>query len=67
MSRERKHIIIRFAIFAPMLIAMAIGALIISILTIPGWIKSRQMRSKHRKEVAELEDNLSKYRSNLVC
>lgn len=49
-----------------LLIAMAIGALIISILTIPGWIKSRQMRSKHRKEVAELEDNLSKYRSNLI-
>lgn len=49
-----------------LLIAMAIGALIISILTIPGWIKSRQQRSKHRKEVAELEDNLSKYRSNLI-
>ncbi len=49
-----------------LLIAMAIGALIISILTIPGWIKSRQQRNKHRKEVAELEDNLSKYRSNLI-
>lgn len=49
-----------------LLIAIALGALIISILTIPGWIKSRQMRSKHRKEVAELEDNLSKYRSNLI-
>ncbi|MBQ6519531.1 MAG: DUF1049 domain-containing protein [Anaerolineaceae bacterium] len=49
-----------------LLISIAIGALIISILTIPGWLKSRQMRSKHRKEVAELEDNLSKYRSNLI-
>lgn len=49
-----------------LLIAMAIGALIISILTIPGWIRNRQMRSKHRKEMAELEDNLSKYRSNLI-
>lgn len=49
-----------------LLISIAIGALIISILTIPGWIKNRQMRSKHRKEVAELEDNLSKYRSNLI-
>lgn len=49
-----------------LLIAMAVGALIISILTVPGWIKSRQMRNKHRKEVAELEDNLSKYRSNLI-
>lgn len=49
-----------------LLIAMAIGALIISILTIPGWIRNRQIRNKHRKEVAELEDNLSKYRSNLI-
>lgn len=49
-----------------LLIAMAIGALIISILTIPGWIRNRQIRSKHRKEMAELEDNLSKYRSNLI-
>ncbi len=49
-----------------LLIAIALGAFIISILTIPGWMKSRQMRSKHRKEVAELEDNLSKYRSNLI-
>ena len=49
-----------------LLIAMAIGALIISILTIPGWLRSRQQRNKHRKEVAELEDNLSKYRSNLI-
>ena len=49
-----------------LLIAMAIGALIISILTIPGWIRNRQIRNKHSKEVAELEDNLSKYRSNLI-
>lgn len=49
-----------------LLIAIAIGALIISILTVPGWIKNRQMKNKHRKEVAELEDNLSKYRSNLI-
>jgi len=49
-----------------LLISMAIGALIISILTIPGWLRSRQQRNKHRKEVAELEDNLSKYRSNLI-
>lgn len=49
-----------------LLIAMAVGALIISLLTIPGWLKTRQMRSKHRKEMAELEDNLSKYRSNLI-
>ena len=48
------------------LIAIAVGALIISILTVPGWIRNRQLRSKHRKEVAELEDNLSKYRSNLI-
>ena len=49
-----------------LLISMAIGALIISILTLPGWIRNRQLKSKHRKEVAELEDNLSKYRSNLI-
>ena len=49
-----------------LLIAIAVGALIISILTVPGWIRNRQLRSKHRKEVAELEDNLSKYRSNLI-
>ena len=49
-----------------LLIAMAIGAMIISILTVPGWIRSRQVRNKHRKEISELEDNLSKYRSNLI-
>lgn len=49
-----------------LLLAIVLGAVIISILTIPGWIRSRQMRSKHRKEMAELEDNLSKYRSNLI-
>ncbi len=49
-----------------LLIAIVLGAVIISILTIPGWIKTRQMQSKHRKELAELEDNLSKYRSNLI-
>ncbi len=49
-----------------LLIAIALGAFIISILTIPGRMKSRTMNSKHRKEVAELEDNLSKYRSNLI-
>ena len=49
-----------------LLIAIAVGAFIISILTIPGWLKGRKQQSKHRKEVAELEDNLSKYRSNLI-
>ena len=49
-----------------LLISIAVGALIISVLTIPGWLKSRKQIGKHHKEVAELEDNLSKYRSNLI-
>ena len=49
-----------------LLISLAVGALIISVLTIPGWLKSRKQIGRHNKEVAELEDNLSKYRSNLI-
>ena len=49
-----------------LLIAMAVGAIIIAILTIPNWLKTRSQNNKHKKEVAELEDNLSKYRSNLI-
>ena len=49
-----------------LLIAIVIGAFIISLLTIPGAIKNRKSQTKHKKEVAELEDNLSKYRSNLI-
>ena len=37
-----------------LLISIIVGAFIISILTIPGAIKSRQARSRHRKEVADL-------------
>ena len=49
-----------------LLISIIVGAFIISILTIPGAIRSRQLRNRHRKEIADLEDNLSKYRSNLI-
>ncbi len=49
-----------------LLICIVLGAFIISILTIPGALKSRQLLKRHRKEVADLEDNLSKYRSNLI-
>ncbi len=49
-----------------LLISIIVGAFIISILTIPGAIRNRQLRNRHRKEVADLEDNLSKYRSNLI-
>ena len=49
-----------------LLISIIAGAFIISILTIPSAIKNRQARNRHRKEVADLEDNLSKYRSNLI-
>ena len=43
-----------------LLISIIVGAFIISILTIPGAIRSRQLRNRHRKEIADLEDNLSK-------
>lgn len=49
-----------------LLISIVLGAFIISILTIPGAIRNRQLRNKHRREVTDLEDNLSKYRSNLI-
>ena len=49
-----------------LLISIIVGAFIISILTIPGAIRGRQLRTRHRKEIADLEDNLSKYRSNLI-
>ena len=49
-----------------LLISIIVGAFIISILTIPGAIRSRQARNRHRKEIADLDDNLSKYRSNLI-
>lgn len=49
-----------------MLIAIALGAVLISILTIPGWFKSKKISSRHSKEVGELEDSLAKYRTDLI-
>ena len=49
-----------------LLVSMAIGALIVSLLTIPTRFKGRKQTKKFNKETEELEDNLSQYRSNLI-
>lgn len=49
-----------------LLIAVAIGAILISILTIPGWWKNKRAEKRHHKEIVEMEDNLAKYRTDLI-
>lgn len=49
-----------------LLVALTIGAVLTSLLTIPGWFKSKKSKSSHQKEIAELEDSLSKYRTDLI-
>ncbi len=49
-----------------LLIAFLLGALVLGLLSIPGAIRRAQEAKKHRKAVSDLEDNLSKYRSNLI-
>ena len=48
------------------LVAVAIGAIMISILSVPAWFRAQKIKKNHNKEVSELEDSLSKYRSNLI-
>lgn len=49
-----------------LLIALTIGAIITSILTLPGWVKNKRSSSVHRKEVAGMEESLAKYRTDLI-
>ncbi len=49
-----------------LIIALTIGAAITSFLTLPGWFKSKRFRSSHNKEIGELEENLAKYRTDLI-
>ena len=49
-----------------LLIALTIGAILTSLLTIPGWFKSKKSKTRHHKEVVELEDSLAKYRTDLI-
>ena len=49
-----------------LLIAFLLGALVLCLLSIPGAIRHMREDKKHRKIVTDLEDNLSKYRSNLI-
>lgn len=49
-----------------LLIALTVGAIIISILTLPGWFKNKRIKSIHQKELGELEENLAKYRTDLI-
>jgi uncharacterized integral membrane protein len=49
-----------------MLIALTIGAILTTLLTIPGWFRSKKTNSRHHKEVVELEDSLAKYSTPLI-
>lgn len=49
-----------------MLVALALGAIMISILSVPAWFRAQKIKKNHNKEISELEDSLSKYRSNLI-
>lgn len=49
-----------------MLVALALGAILISILSVPAWFRAQKIKKNHNKEISELEDSLSKYRSNLI-
>ncbi len=49
-----------------LLISLTIGAILTSLLTIPGWFKSKRFKSRHQKEIVELEDSLAKYRTDLI-
>ena len=49
-----------------MLISLTIGAILTTLLTIPGWFRSKKTNSRHHKEVVELEDSLAKYRTDLI-
>ena len=49
-----------------LLIALTVGAIIISILTLPSWFKNKRIKSIHQKELGELEENLAKYRTDLI-
>lgn len=49
-----------------LIIALTVGAVIISIFTLPDWFKNRKFHSKHDKEINDLEESLSKYRADLI-
>lgn len=49
-----------------LIIALTVGAVILSFFTLPDWFKNRKFHSKHDKEINDLEESLSKYRADLI-
>lgn len=49
-----------------LLIALTIGAIITTIVSLPGWIKTRHSTTVHKREVAGMEESLAKYRTDLI-
>ena len=49
-----------------LLIALTIGAIITTIVSLPGWIKTRRSTTVHKREVAGMEESLAKYRTDLI-
>ncbi len=49
-----------------LIIAVTVGAIITSILTLPGWFRHKKSSSHHKKEMVDLEENLAKYRTDLI-
>ena len=49
-----------------LIIALTVGAIITSIFTLPGWFKTKKFHSRHDKEINDLEESLSKYRTDLI-
>lgn len=49
-----------------MILALTIGAVFAMIFTLPGWLRWKRSDRIHKKELTGLEDNLSKYRADLI-
>lgn len=49
-----------------LLIALTIGAIITTIVSLPGWLKARHSTTVHKREVAGMEESLAKYRTDLI-
>ncbi len=49
-----------------LLIVLTIGAIITTIVSLPGWIKARHSTTVHKREVAGMEESLAKYRTDLI-
>ena len=49
-----------------MIAALTIGAVFTMVYTLPGWFRWKRSDRIHKKELDGLEDNLSKYRADLI-